>query len=152
MAATYWLTAAVTFCWHVCGFFKCRRSRSSWPLWEGPYRRPVWAQPTAGWHHHRDRTGQPHLLLSSSSSADSAFLLCIRSISDMSSGFLCVSAWSMKTCDLLVLIYIHMKQFIAIFFSSLWYSRLLKWATVGCFYLFIYLFGMCSCPAGAVQE
>lgn len=37
---------------------------------------------------------------------------------NMSSGFLCVSAWSMKTCDLLVLIYIHIKQFIKIFFSS----------------------------------
>lgn len=68
---------------------------------------------------------------------DSAFLLCIRSTSDMSSGFLCVSAWSMKTCDLLVLIYIHIKWFIEIFFSSLWCFRLLKWATVSCFYLFL---------------
>lgn len=118
-AAKYWLTAAVTFSWHVCVcvvvFFKCRRSRSSWPLWEGPYRRPVWPQPTAGWHHHRERTGQPRLLLSSSSSADSAFLLCIRRISDMSSGFSCVSAWSRKTCDLFGLIYIHIKQYIHFF-------------------------------------
>lgn len=138
MTATYILTAAVTFCWHVCGFFlnaggpgvhdPCERDPTDVLSDLSPQQADTITESAQVSHIsccHLSLLPTQLFFLESE-----VFLIWAQD--------LCVSAWSMKTCDLLVLIYIHIKQFLEMFFSLLWYFRLLKWATVGCFYLFFW--------------
>lgn len=99
-------TAAVTFCWHVCFFW------GGWFLYAGGpgVHDPCERDPTDVLSDLNPQQADivtesaqvSHRLLSSSSSsaspAESAVSFCIRSISDMTPGFFCVSVWRRNTC------------------------------------------------------